>query len=40
MTICKYCLSSIIHILSKAKDDIVIKEPQNPVGTKRLFSHD
>ena len=35
--ICKNCLSSNISILSKAKDDIVVSEPQKPIAIKKEY---
>ena len=35
--ICKNCLSSSISILSKAKDDIVVSEPQKPIAIKKEY---
>ena len=37
INICKNCLSSNISILSKAKDDIVVSEPQKPIAIKKEY---
>ncbi len=33
----RICLFSIITIFSRAKDDIVVKDPQNPIATKKEY---
>ena len=33
----RICLFSIITIFSSAKDDIVVKEPQNPIATRKEY---
>ncbi len=33
----RICLFSIITIFSNAKDDIVVKEPQNPIATRKEY---
>ncbi len=33
----RYCLLSIMFALSSANEEMVVKEPQKPIATRRVF---